>query len=152
MELDASLRLIAIERSGILLLKRQAVMSEICQALYTELSVSFVQINVVTATEQVFIAEWPTPKKKRNPSPLSNSGCREVVLAETAVVIPDSHLHPIVCLMPWAQDWRGYLGCPVVYEGQVLGALCVLTRAVRDWTEDEVTVVQKYADKVSRSL
>jgi GAF domain-containing protein len=152
MGLDSVPRLIAIERSGILLVKRQEMLVEVCKALYEALSVDDVQVNVITATHQIFVAEWPKPKRRRKPNPLTNSGCREVILANQPVVIPDSREHPIMCTMPWVKEWLGYLGVPLRYEGQPLGTLCVLTRKVRQWTPEDVALVESHAERIARSF
>lgn len=149
MQLAALTRLAAIERSGILLTARYSALSGICEAVATDLGVNSAQVNVITATQQIFVAEWPKPRKRREPGPLSDSGCREVVLAEHTVIIPDTALHPVVSGQPWTLEWRGYLGAPVRFSNQILGSLCVLTKEPRAWSETNVDTLEQYADKVS---
>lgn len=150
--LDSRARLAALERSGIRLIGVQEALQEACQAAAGLLRGDAAQVNVVTRYEQEFLAEWPRPRRWRKPVPLSNSGCREVVIAEHTLVIDDTHEHPVVCVMPWVQDWRGYIGAPIAYDTQVIGSLCVLTKEPRDWTDGDVAALEVLADKVSASL
>lgn len=152
MELDSATRLIAIERSGILLAAQQEALNAVCKMAHQLIGADASQLNVITASEQLFVAEWPQPRFWRKPVPLSNSGCREVVLAEKPVVIPDSREHPVACLMPWSQDWLGYLGSPVSYGNEVLGSLCVLSKKVRHWSDKDVRIMRGLAGQVGDLL
>lgn len=152
MNLDSTSRLAAIERSGILQASRQQAFMAVCKLAHTLVGATASQLNVLTADEQLHLAEWPRPRIWRKPIPLSESGCREVVIAEVPIVIPDTLLHPIMCLKPWVGEWRGYLGCPVVYDGEVIGSLCALTNSVRHWSQKDVGIMRGLAAQVSDLL
>lgn len=116
----------------------------ICYTVCQLLDVDAAQLNVVTDTQQVYIAEWP--RVSRPPVALSNSGCREVVLANDMIAIEDTLAHPIMCQMPWTLSWRGYLGVPLHYDGQTIGSLCALTVKKRAWTSIERVSLEALAE------
>ncbi len=152
MELDSAVRLAAIERSGILIGARQEAFNAVCKMAHSLVGADCSQLNVLNAQSQIYVAEWPRPGRFRQPTPMKDSGCREVVIAEVPIVIDDSRLHPVTCLMPWTSDWLGYLGCPVTYDSQVLGSLCVLTKKVRPWSAKDVGIMRGLAAQVSDLL
>lgn len=152
MELDQRARLVAIERSGIITLAYHQRLQDLCRNAFTSLGPDAVQLNVVTATHQVFIAEYPPPSRWRKPSPLSNSGCREVVLADQTLSVPDTTDHPVMCIMPWAKDWKAYLGAPVYFEDMPVGSLCALGRKTRKWSSTDQSLLESFAEKVTDNL
>lgn len=145
-------RLAAIEASAILTTQRGKDVQDICERLCKALKGDRAQVNLITADQQVFIGDWPKPRFWSKPIALKDGGCREVVLADHTLAIPDTRQHPVMCLMPWVQEWRGYIGTPIHYDGQVLGVMCVLTTWVRTWQDSEITRIEGFAREMERLL
>jgi signal transduction histidine kinase len=73
-------------------------------------------------------------------TPLSHSICRLVVEDGAMLAIDDAHLNERVRGHPAVTELgiRAYLGTPLTTEaGAVLGSLCAIDRAPRQWTEDD---------------
>ena len=68
------------------------------------------------------------------------------------LVVPDSERHPVLCDMPWAQVWRGYLGCPITYDDQVIGSFCVLSQEPRTWTLTDNLTLTELAAQANAAL
>ena len=83
-------------------------------------------------------------------TPLSHSFCTHVVDREQPLVIDDARNHPLVCDHLAVRDYgvRAYLGVPLVFRGQVLGALCASDAAPRHWTDEDVATVRDLAASV----
>lgn len=148
--LAAPARLEALERSGLLRHTGQSQLTRLCYTTTALLGADAAQINVVTDSEQVFVAQWP--REKRPPADLSSSGCREVVVTGQVIAVEDARDHPMMCTMPWVASWQGYIGAPLRFQGQVIGALCALSVTHRAWTRLDKVSLQGLADLVEASL
>lgn len=149
---DAVARLSAIEASQIVLAARSQQIQEMCKKVCKALDGDRAQVNIITTNQQVFIGDWPTPRFWKKPVALQESGCREVVLADRTLAISDTRLHPVMCLMPWVMEWRGYIGSPIHYDGEVIGAMCVLTEKPREWSSKDVARIEEHTEQLRKSL
>lgn len=143
-------RLRAVELSGLLRHEMGRRMVHICYTATALLDVDASQLNVITADQQIFVAEWP--RARRDPVGLENSGCREVVAAQETLAVSNTIYHPVMCQMPWSATWGGYLGAPIRFHDQVLGSLCVLTHDPRDWKRTDIMALESLAKLVEYTL
>lgn len=143
-------RLAALDASGLLDKDVAGRLNHLAYSATMLTSTDVSQINVLGNLSQTTIAQYPEPL--RGPISAESSGCHEVVRLGTTIVIPDTVLHPVTCDLPWVEDFRGYLGTPVHYSGQVIGALCVLTANPRDWHTRDLLTTEGLARLVSLSL
>lgn len=151
-EWASTARTAAIEASGIRLVALHDALERVCKSAHQSVKGDSVMLNVLTQDAQVFVAEYPRPKKKKQPVPMSNAGCREVVLSEATVNIYDSTKHPVMCIMPWSKAWKAYLGVPVLFGDQVLGSLCTVDADCRTWTPKEIAALEMGAEQVGEIL
>ena len=126
-------------------------LQHLCFTTKTLLNVDAAQLNALTATQQHFIAEWP-PGAHRPPISVDNAGCREVVRGRQTLAVVDTREHPVLCGMPWTSEWRGYMGAPIWFEGQIIGSVCALTATPRHWLERDRLALEGIATLVSCSL
>lgn len=143
-------RLAALERSGLLRHGQDERLVRICYTVTELLQVDASQVNIITDRAQHTVAEWP--RAAPAVAEFSNSGCWTVVEAEGTTAIENTLEHPILCRMPWTATWQGYLGTPITYEGQHLGALCALSVSKRKWTLHDRMGLESLADLVLESI
>lgn len=150
MRADDPDRLSAIERSGLLRHTQHERLNRLCYTATELLDVDAAQINVLTDTQQIYVAEWP--RVLRRPTDIRESGCQEVLAAERTVAIDDTRTHPVMCRMPWTATWRGYLGTPLKLDSMVLGTMCALTTHTRAWTDMDRLTLEGIAAMVLPAL
>lgn len=142
-------RLAALGRSGLL---DKSVPDRIQHLVYTAhslLRADVAQLNVLTASTQHTVAEWPrVPPRTR---PIAETGCQHVLVSET-VAVQDMVDDPIMCVLPWSNHFRGYIGSVICYGDQPIGALCALTVEPRRWTKTDELTLKSLTRLVSLSL
>lgn len=141
----------ALKRSGLLRHQQHERLVRICYTAVELIGADCSQLNVITATQQVFIAEWPRTAQ-RSPVELDNSGCSEVIALGGLLAVEDTLAHPVMCIMPWTAHWQGYLGAPITYEGQAIGSLCTLSVNKRAWSKHDQLTIQTLADMVTAAI
>lgn len=135
-------RLEALHRSGLLEKPTPECMTHLCYTATELLKADVAQINVLDDRMQHHLAEWPRVAPRRAPFTVENAGCREVVLNKDVVQIANTLDHPILCQVPWAAFFQGYMGAPIMWDDQVIGSICVLTVQPRNWSKtDELALV-----------
>lgn len=147
---DDGARLLAIERSGLLRHTQSERLNRLCYTATQLLDVAAAQINVLTATQQVYVAEWP--RVLRLPTDIKGSGCQEVLKAEHSLAVNDTREHPVMCAMPWSATWQSYLGVPLQLDGLTLGTMCALDHQPREWTKYDVLTLEGIAAMVLPAL
>jgi two-component system cell cycle sensor histidine kinase/response regulator CckA len=93
-----------------------------------------------------YAERWQTSRSM----PLAYSYCRHAVASGQPVVIGDARTDPRVSGSPAiAEDGSiAYLGIPIRVDGQVVGAFCVLDQRPREWSRDDVELLQDLAAAV----
>lgn len=145
-------RLAALEISGVLQTHNYDRLMARCKLVYELLDVDRVQVNALDDQHINYAAEWPELPKRRRRTKVRSSGCVEVLLAEQTLIVPNALTHPIMCLKEWTDTWLGYLGSPLIFRGQIIGTMCALTHEPRQWTGDDVNVLEGIASQVSTLL
>ena len=104
-------------------------------------------ISLVTDDRQFFVSSngLSEPWLSQRETPLSHSFCQHVVERDEPLVISDARNHPLVCDNAAIKDLDvvGYLGVPLIYEGNSLGSLCVIDNKPRGWTQAELDLINK---------
>ncbi|WP_223757522.1 GAF domain-containing sensor histidine kinase [Myxococcus sp. RHSTA-1-4] len=92
----------------------------------------------------------PEPWLSRREIPLTHSICKYVMRGNGPLVVPDTRQAPLLrdCLGVTELGAVAYMGIPLVSDGQVLGALCVVDTVPRQWTSEEVGILQDLAASV----
>ncbi len=88
------------------------------------------------------------PWASRRESPLSHSVCRRVVAQGRPVMVADACLDPALRGGPAVTEFgvAAYLGVPLTMaDGNILGALCVIDHVPRNWTDDDVAILDDLA-------
>lgn len=132
--LSSPARLAALARSGLLTKPPTERLRHLVYSVYVLLNADAAQANVLTDSLQHTAVEWPRVAPPRADIDPADSGCRLVLEAGQTLLIPNALDHPVACTLPWAASYRGYIGTPLVYEGEYIGALCALTVRPREWT------------------
>ncbi|GAA2366820.1 GAF domain-containing protein [Dactylosporangium salmoneum] len=97
----------------------------------------------------------PEPFQRRREAPLSHSICQYVVGAGRSLAIADVRRHPVLHTSDAIGDLgvTAYAGAPVHgRDGHVLGALCVVDGAARDWSGRELAELRRAAARCTRRL
>lgn len=149
--LDDPARLEALTRSGLLHKDTVTRLDHLAFAACRLLLADVCLINALDGALQRTVVGYP-PGDDWPPLPLELTGCREIVLSGKPFVVSDALSHPITCELPWAGSFRGYLGCPVVYDGEIIGSICVLSAAPRSWKPYEITALEGVARLAGMSL
>lgn len=138
-------RLAALKASGLLRHGPQDRLDLLCETATMILRVPMSQVNVLDDKFQVSIGKWPPDDKRK--ARVQDTGCQEVILAQEPVIIPNTLLHPTVCMAPFVTvaGCRAYLGVPIYFGGEVVGSFCAADKVVRDWTTWDVAGLQGLA-------
>jgi GAF domain-containing protein len=76
------------------------------------------------------------------------SYCQHVVAYDDVLVVNNATTDPLVAhnIGTRQRGIRSYLGVPVRYKGQCLGAFCVIDNRPRQWTDEDLEALQWLAD------
>lgn len=123
----------------------------------TTLSVPVALVSLVDTKRQFFKSTFglPEPWKSERETPLSHSFCQHVVERSAPLIINDAAADPLVCdnLAIRDLDVKAYLGIPLTTkEGVVLGSLCAIDTAPREWTEKDKTIAADFAKLVEEQI
>jgi signal transduction histidine kinase len=97
----------------------------------------------------------PEPWSTWRETPLTHSICQHVVALRQPLIIPDTRKHPVIRENLAIRDLGiiAYLGIPLISpENLVLGSFCVADFQPRDWTEDDVSILQDFTNLVMTEL
>jgi signal transduction histidine kinase len=86
--------------------------------------------------------------------PLSYSYCQYSLDLNAPLVINDSRNDPFFRESPalWQNNMVAYAGVPLIVNGQALGALCVIDSTARDWTTEQVEMLELLAASVTTEI
>lgn len=128
----------------------------------TRLAARFVKapvalVSLVDADRQFFKSSigLPEPWRSRRETPLSHSFCQYNRTSGQPLRIVDARTHPLLKDNLAIRDLNviAYLGIPLVTpEGYILGSFCVIDSQPRQWTEEDVVVIQDLAQAVMTEI
>ncbi len=154
-DLTSPARLAAVEAVGVA--GADAVLDRLARLTARVLGAPTALVSLVEAGRQVFpgcagLAEpWATARG----TPLSHSFCRHVVTTGKPLVVADARCDERVCANLAIADLGviAYAGVPLVTpDGEVLGSLCVIDRAPRQWTPADVATLEDLAQGTAADL
>ncbi|MBE7187165.1 GAF domain-containing protein [Jatrophihabitans endophyticus] len=121
------------------------------------LKVPNAQVTIVTADEQRIPggAADNAPWEQTRSLPLSYSICQYVVADHAPLVLPDTHADPRLAdnRSVLELDVAAYAGMPLTaIDGSTVGALCVTDDHPREWTPDELDLMNDLAALCSSEL
>ena len=107
-------------------------------------------VSLVDANRQFFKSCFglPEPWSSRRETPLSHSFCQHNRISGQPLLIEDARTNPLFKDNLAVRDLNviAYLGIPLVTsDGYVLGSFCVIDYQPRQWTKEDVIVVQNLA-------
>ena len=151
-------RLQALEKSGLLdtlpELDFDRVTGLICQLMKVDISL----VSLVDGSRQYFKSRCGLPDKLSGltGTPLSHSFCQHVVIHDKALMVGDARLHPLVRDNLAVRDLNviAYLGVPLHFssERHVIGSLCAIHSAPRNWTEGDRQALEEFAKIVENAI
>lgn len=97
----------------------------------------------------------PEPWASQRQTPLSHSFCQHVVQRHGPLVVENAHEHPLLRNSPGiaALGITAYLGVPIHGPaGHPVGALCVIDRRPRVWSETDVATLEQLGTCVSDAI
>ncbi|MFI5497406.1 GAF domain-containing protein, partial [Actinoplanes sp. NPDC051859] len=123
----------------------------------TVMRVPVALVSLVQADRQIFpgAVGLADPWQQQRQTPLTHSFCQHVVLSAEPLVITDARFDPRVVGNLAITDLGvvGYAGMPLTdADGQVLGSLCAIDTAARQWTADELALLADLAAACSDIL
>ena len=95
------------------------------------------------------------PWRSSRETPLSHSFCKHVVAEATPLVVADARSHPVLHENAAVAELGvvAYLGMPLVtLQGQALGSFCVADVQPREWTKEDIAVMQELAALVMERI
>jgi len=92
----------------------------------------------------------PEPWASRRETPLSYSFCQHVVRSAEKVIVSDARRHPLLRDNPAITELKviAYAGVPLAVEGRTIGAFCVIDEKPRDWSPEQIELLQDLAASV----
>ncbi len=160
-----AVRLAALQATDLRSPLRVEALRPIVRVASRALRVPVAQINVLTADSQVPVvacAPAPLGDAYDNPVGLESSYCQHVVASGQPLLVSDARIHPLVHdnLGTTQGGIVAYVGVPLYAPaslgpemgGRVLGTICVVDFAPREWSEDDVHLLTDLATAVTAEL
>jgi diguanylate cyclase (GGDEF)-like protein/PAS domain S-box-containing protein len=150
-------RLEALRRTALLDAAAEEAFDQLTALATRLLGVPVALVSLVDQRRQYFASArgLPEPWQSRRQTPLSHSFCQHVVTARLPLVIADARTHPAFAGSPAVADLGvvAYAGVPIVTrDGHALGTVCAIDTRPRDWTAEELEVVQLLADQATARI
>jgi len=114
-------------------------------------------VSLVDRDRQVFKSQQglPEPWATLGETPLSHSFCQYAVATGRSFVVDDAREHPLLRSSPAIGDLRAiaYAGAPLrTPDGHILGTLCVIDDRPRQWTQEQVSILEALAEATVTEL
>jgi phosphoserine phosphatase RsbU/P len=149
----AKSRLDAVRRSELAQTDREPFFDELTKTVAQLLRAPYALISIMEETHSFWKSTYGLPLSMRSEN-VSDSFCQYVVECRAELLTDDVRNHPVTRLNPTIESKgvRGWAGCPVELDGEVLGTLCVIDSEVREWTLDDRNVLRALAAMASREI
>ena len=150
-------RLSALAATGLLDSPSETSFDRITSLVSRLLHAPVALVSLVDANRQFFKSSvgLPEPWASSRETPLSHSFCQHVVRSGTPLVVADAREHPLVRSNGAVTDLGviAYLGVPLTTSGgHVLGSLCAIDGIARQWSDDDVHLMNDMAAIVMREI
>lgn len=123
----------------------------------TELNMGIGLVTIVMDEAQKFAGSFGLEGwlKEANGTPVEWSFCANSVESKKAFIVEDATINPRVKDNPLVtQDGiRCYAGAPIITKNnEVIGNFCVLGTSTREFSDEEIATLKRYAKQVSERL
>src|SRR4051812_24171829 len=147
-------RLHALQRTTLLGAERDAEFDRIPRLARRLTGADMALITLVDDRRQFILSDdgLPEPWATTRQTPLSYSICRHAIATGEPLIIEDAHEHELVCDAPAVTELGigAYAGFPLrSRDGHILGALCAMGGAPREWTPEDVEALDDLATTVT---
>ena len=151
--LDDPSRLHAVRRSGIVDSERELVFDELTKAAAQVLRAPYALISIMDNVQAFWKSTYGLPDSMRSED-VADSFCQYVVERGQDLFTEDVRHNEITRSNPTieAKGLRAWAGCPVEFEGEILGTLCVIDSQIREWTAEDRHVLHALAAIASREI
>lgn len=150
-------RLAVLAETGLMSGEASETLDRFARLARATLSVPVALVSLVDERRQRFASAvgLPEPWATERETPLSHSFCQHVVNDGGPLIVRDAPANARVCGNLAIEDLKviAYAGMPIESsEGYVLGSFCAIDHEPREWTEDELAILQDLASGVSREI
>lgn len=146
-------RLEALKATGLLDGEPAEAFDRITRIASNTLDAPVALVSLVDEDRQFFKSCIGLPAKweRERETPLTHSFCQHAVASREPLIVPDAREDPLLRDNLAIPDLGviAYAGIPLIDEaGQALGTLCVIDDKPRDWTAEEVALLEELAAMV----
>jgi phosphoserine phosphatase RsbU/P len=143
-------RLAAVRRSGLLDTERESVFDELARAAARLIDAPYAFVTVADERRSFWKAAHGIPDGTRA-NAIGDSFCQYVIASRDDLLVDDARLDPLTCdnasiesmgVVAWA-------GCPLWFDGEVLGSFCVVDVRPRSWSEHDRDVLRLFSARAS---
>jgi PAS domain S-box-containing protein len=150
-------RLAALRRTALLDTPPEEAFDRLTRMAARLLGTPVSLISLVADDHQYFKSATglPEPWASRRSNPISFSFCGQVVATGEPLVLEDARRHPLLRHNPVIRElgWVAYAGVPLVTrEGHTIGALCVIDKTPRLWSERDIALLQDLSASVATEI
>jgi len=148
-------RLAALRRSALLDTPPEEAFDRLTRLAARLTGAAIVRVTLIDAERQWFKSEACAVPSGVSETPLSHSYCRHVVELGRPLQVADAREHPLLAGNPAIAEFTAiaYLGVPLRdADGHVLGTLCAIEHAPRDWAGDDLDALTELVETVSTEL
>lgn len=148
--INDSMRLAALQRTNLLDSPAEEAFDRLTRLASKILHVPVSLVSLVDNERQYFksVVGPDDPWAALRETPLSHSFCQHVVASSKPLIVSDARLHPLVHQNLAIRDLGlvAYAGMPLTTpDGQTLGSFCAIDTQPREWTEEEIEILQELA-------
>jgi PAS domain S-box-containing protein len=151
-------RLAAVRQTNLLDTPAEDAFDRVARMAAHLLDVPIALVPLIEDDRQFFKAcvGLPEPWASARQTPLSHSLCQHVVIARQPLAIGDTGRDALARDNPLVRELglAAYLGVPLIDDtsGYVLGSMCVADHRPRDWTSDQVAILNDLAGLVMTQI
>lgn len=143
-------RLEAVRGTGLLDAPPHEALDRLTRLTTRLLGVPAAMVTLVDRDRQYFAAATGLEGElaSSRQTPLSHSFCQHVVAEARPLVVRNAHAHPLVADNLAVSEYGvlAYAGMPLVTtDGRALGSFCAMDYAAREWSLDDLQVLQDLA-------
>jgi signal transduction histidine kinase/ActR/RegA family two-component response regulator len=150
-------RVAAVQRTGLLDQPPDPALDRLARLAAGALGAAMAVVCLVADERQFFAGQsgLPEPLASARGGPLTDALCHYPVTTRASVAIPDLRRHPELAEHPAVTELGilSFAGVPLFDgEGWAVGALCLLDRAPRAWTDDDLAGLHDLAGLATERL